>query len=88
MFTLSAGFLIAVSCRRHHCKHHFFDEWKMSWDVLPASLDTRGERRACQGGPQFKFLEGGVSGYVAIPLVLQTSIARSTSWPGDLQLVS
>ena len=28
VFTLSAGFLIAVSPRRHHQKHHFFEEWK------------------------------------------------------------
>ena len=58
VFTLSAGFLIAVSPRRHHNKHHFFDEWKMSWDVLPESRHCPGDRRACQAGPHFNFREG------------------------------
>ena len=81
VFTLSAGFLIAVSPRRHHQKHHFFEECKMSWDVLPESRHCPGDRRACQAGPQFNFREGGVSGHVAIPPALETSMATSMSWP-------
>ena len=46
VFTLSAGFLIAESPRQHHKKHHFFEEWKMSWDVLSESRRCPGDRRA------------------------------------------
>ena len=38
VFMLSASFIIAMSPRQHHHKHHLFDKWKMSWDVLPECL--------------------------------------------------
>ena len=81
VFTLRAGFLIAVSTRRHQNKHHFFDEWKMSRNVLPDSRHCPGDCRACQAGPQFHSREGGVSGHVAIPPALETSMATSMLWP-------
>ena len=47
----------------------------MLWDVLPESCHCPGDRPACQVGPQSNFREGGVSGHVAIPPALETSMA-------------
>ena len=53
----------------------------MSWDLFLESRHCPGDRRACQAGPQLNCQEGGVSGHVAIPPALETSMATSMSWP-------